>query len=185
MTAGLYATLHTPFTNAVSQNGPYPPSLITFTCTWLLIMHTCSSSSQPITPALLKHTPHSSHVPISFIHVDTTRTLTLQRTASWVYLSVLLTLCLPSHHQLPVHLWTLETRRLSRIPIRHEPAKGQRHSQNPSALSTILPRKATHLTQRLSPLLSHQILVNKLTVLNTNLCVRQFRNRRSDPKPKT
>ncbi len=93
--------------------------------------------------------------------------------AEYTYLMIL-TLCLPSHHQLPVHLWTLETRRLSRIPIRHEPAKGQRHSQNPSAMSTILPRKATHLTQRLSPLLSHQILVNKLTVLNTNLCVRQF-----------
>ncbi len=93
---------------------------------------------------------------------------------------MILTLCLPSHHQLPVHLWTLETRRLSRIPIRHEPAKGQRHSQNPSALSTILPRKATHLTQRLSPLLSHQILVNKLTVFNTYLCVWQLRNRRSD-----
>ncbi len=41
------------------ENGPYPPSLIAFTCTCLIIRHTCSSS-QLITPALLKLTPHSS-----------------------------------------------------------------------------------------------------------------------------
>ncbi len=41
------------------ENGPYPPSLIAFTCTCLIIRHTCSSS-QLITPVLLKLTPHSS-----------------------------------------------------------------------------------------------------------------------------
>ncbi len=87
---------------------------------------------------------------------------------------MILTLSLPSHHQIPVHLWTLETRRLSRIPIRHEPAKGQRHNQNPSTLSTIhleshLPHAKT-LTTVVSP-----YPVNKLTVYYTHLCVWQFR----------
>ncbi len=93
---------------------------------------------------------------------------------------MILTLSLPSHHQIPVHLWTLKTRRLSRIPIRHEPAKGQRHNQNPSTLSTIhleshLPHAKT-LTTVVSP-----YPVNKLTVYYTHLCVWQFRYRRSDP----
>ncbi len=86
----------------------------------------------------------------------------------------MLTLSLPSHNQIPVHLWTLKTRRLSRIPIRHEPAKGQRHNQNPSTLSTIhleshLPHAKT-LTTVVSP-----YPVNKLTVYYTHLCVWQFR----------
>ncbi len=148
------------------ENGPYPPSLIAFTCTCLIIRHTCSSS-QLITPALLKLTPHSSHRLILKSHschfIETfgydADLHSLQRTACWVYSCVtyliILTLSLSSHHQIPVPLWTLETRRLSRIPIRHEPAKEQRHTQDPSARSTIhqkshLPHART-LTTVVSP----------------------------------
>ncbi len=74
------------------ENGPYPPSLIAFTCTCLIIRHTCSSS-QLITPALLKLTPHSSHSLIlksqSCQDIETcgyySDLHSLQQTASWVY----------------------------------------------------------------------------------------------------
>ncbi len=145
-------------------------------------MHTCSVSPQSlgldISTLLILHYCRILKSP-SCQDVDATWTLSQRKLrAEYTNLNALPAYTyhlFASRYQIPGLLWTLETHGLSGIPVRHKPAKIQRHSQNPSALSTILPRKTTHLTWRLLSLLSPRILVNKLTVFNTHLCVRQFR----------
>ncbi len=99
----------------------------------------------------------------TLIHVDATRTTTpLKNLAEYTSLNTLPAYThhlFASHYQRPGKLWTLETFRLFGIPVCSAPAKIQKLSQNPSALSTILPRKTTHLTWRRLPLLSLSILV--------------------------
>ncbi len=143
-------------------------------------MNTPARRWHPITPALLKHTPHSSHGPISFIHVDTTRTEILQQLLAEytnlnslpVYTHLLFYLSLPDTW-IAVDPWNSRALWVPCSSRSCQDTEAQSESQR-TLLNTSKKDHLPHSKTITSVIIDYSC--NKHSLFNTYLCVRQFRN---------